>query len=98
MAPQGLPPGTIAHRSDRVLAERLRDEMLILDPVNERYLRLNGTGMRVWEALSEPASVASLGRTVAKEFGIDEDRARADVATFLQSLETRGIVRLERPY
>jgi hypothetical protein len=75
-----------------VLAERLLEETMILDPESDSYTRLNATGRWVWEQLSAPRTVAELGNALAAEFGIDQGSALADVQAFVGEMVRRGLI------
>lgn len=53
---------------------------------------LNATGRCVWELLAEDRSAEEIAAAVAVRFGVDPDRARADVDAFLDDLVRKGLV------
>jgi hypothetical protein len=55
-------------------------------------ITLNATGRRVWELLAEDRSVEDLVAEVARQLGIDPERARADVPAFLDDLGRLGLL------
>ena len=79
-------------RRQGVIAERLLDETVVLNPDSDAYARLNTTGRWVWDRLAAPQTLDSLARTLAAEFDIDGSRARADVTGFVRGLLERGLV------
>jgi len=81
-------------RRDGVIAQRLLDETVILDPEAGTYLRLNPSGSWVWDRLDEPRSVEALAQALAGEFGVEQSRARTDVTAFARDLAARGLVEL----
>ena len=85
---------TVATRSPRVVSEVIGRETLVLDPEADRYTKLNGSGAVLWEALSQPATVADLAAELVARFGIDESRALADTRTFLASVAEKQLVDL----
>ena len=68
------------------------DDVVVLDLEGSVYLKLNGSGRVLWEALAEPRTESDLARALVEHFDIDEARAHADVATFLADLRARGLV------
>lgn len=90
-------PGTIVTRRPDVLAEAVHDEVVVLDPVTSRYVRLNRTAAALWQALDEPATVATLAEAVAAQFGIGAERALADASAFVQAVAQRDLVTLAPP-
>ena len=68
------------------------DEVVILDLEGSVYLKLNGTGRVLWERLAESCTDSELVEALVDRFGIDEDRAAADVAGFLAELRRRNLL------
>jgi hypothetical protein len=68
---------------------------VVLNLDTNAYARLNSTGRWVWEKLDRPQTLESLARELAAEFGIDSERARADVREFVRGLLERGLVELD---
>jgi hypothetical protein len=91
------PPATTrVARRDGVIAQRLLDETVILDPDAGLYLRLNPSGSWIWEQLDGPQSIETLAGALADEYGIEHSRALADVAAFARELSARGLTDLSR--
>lgn len=82
-------------RADRALAEHVLGDLVVLDPATNRYVRLNATAAVLWEALSEPTSVAGLAQIAADRFGVAEERALADATAFVRDLAARDLVVLD---
>jgi hypothetical protein len=87
-------PATVVTRVDHAFSERLDDETVVLDAREGRYVALNRTATVLWEALHEPATVGGLAEHLARECGIDRDRALADVRAFVEGLAARNLVTL----
>ena len=68
------------------------DEVVVLDLDGSVYLKLNGSGRVLWEALAEPSTEAALVASLQQRFDVDEDRATTDVAGFLGELRRRGLL------
>jgi Coenzyme PQQ synthesis protein D (PqqD) len=79
-------------RRDGLIAERLLDETVVLDPSADTYARLNPTGGWLWDRLSTPQTLNALAEAVATEFQLDEARALEDVKAFIRGLLERGLV------
>ncbi len=92
MSEPELDPAVSVTRREGVMAERLLEETVILDPDSDRYARLNPTGRWVWEQLGAPRTLADLAAGLAAEFEIDEPRALADVTAFVRDMTRRGLV------
>lgn len=84
----------LARRSPTALSEPFDGELLVLEPDQSRYMRLNGTGALVWEALESPARSDDIAEQLAGRWGINTAQAHADVLAFLEHLSASGLVEL----
>ena len=90
-----LSPHTRVSRAPNALAERVRGATVVLDPDSGRYVRLNGTGGFLWEALETPTTLDELGIGLAGAYGIDAARATVDATAFVSALAERELVALD---
>jgi hypothetical protein len=74
------------------VTETVAGETVLLDPVGDRYLRLNGTGAALWELLAEPRAPDELSRVLADRHAVDADVAARDVGAFVDALRSRKLV------
>lgn len=88
-----LGPETRIERSDGWVLETLGDEVVMLDPERDRYLRLNRTGSLIWNLLERPATVAELAGQLSEREGVPPERAQADTLAFVKQLIEHGAVR-----
>jgi hypothetical protein len=91
---------TFVQRSDERRSFVTRDiagETLIV-PVTGHVMELesiyvlNPVGSRIWELLRSPTTTDQIAAIVAGEFAVSPQDAAADVAEFLDSLATRGLI------
>jgi Coenzyme PQQ synthesis protein D (PqqD) len=82
----------IITRSPSALTERLEGELLVLDPANDRFVRLNASGGALWEALERPRSLDELVDELCARFGLARERALPDAEAFVGGLAERGLV------
>ena len=89
-------------RASTVLARRVAGETVLVplasragDPEYKgaRLYVLNETGEFLWTLLETPRHTADLARNLTLAFDTAEDRALADVETFLAALRDIGAVR-----
>jgi hypothetical protein len=88
-----LQPQTRVARSDGWVMETLGEEVVMLDPERDRYLRLNRTGSVIWYMLDRPATIAELADRLARSEGIAAKRARSDTIAFVERMIEHGAVR-----
>jgi hypothetical protein len=67
-------------------------EVVILDGEQSRYLSVNASGAVLWPLLARGSHPSELTGAVVQAFGVSEDRAEADVRTFLGSLSDLGLL------
>ena len=72
--------------------QEVGDDVIVLDLDGSVYLSINGSGRVLWERLAEPCSQDELNDALVEHFGIDESRARDDVAAFLGALRSRDLL------
>ena len=89
----------VQHADDRrsFVTRHIADETLIV-PVTghvmdlESIYVLNPVGSRIWELLRSPTTAERIADIVAGEFAVTPQDAADDVAEFLDSLNTRGLI------
>lgn len=67
-------------------------DVVVLDLDGSVYLKLNGSGRVLWERLAEAASTEALVEALVDQYGIDDERAEADVHEFLGELRRRCLL------
>lgn len=65
---------------------------MLLDPVGDRYLRLNASGAALWELLAEPRDPAELAQALADRHALDDAVATRDAGAFVDALRARELV------
>ena len=84
--------GAQIRRVPWAVTETVAGETILLDPVGDRYLRLNASGAALWELLAQPRAPSDLARTLAERHGLDDEVATRDAQAFLAALRDRGLV------
>jgi hypothetical protein len=74
------------------VTETVAGETVLLDPVGDRYLRLNATGAALWELLADPRSPRELAAALSDRHALDDAVATRDAAAFLDALRARELV------
>jgi len=67
--------------------------IIALDLGSSTYFTTNRTGRMLWHAMIEGATVVELVALLRSSFGITDERATADVRSFLQLLEANDLLR-----
>ena len=59
---------------------------------------LNEMGTRIWELMNDQADIDKIAETISNEYEVSLEEAKKDIAEFLGSLESVGLVQgNERP-
>jgi hypothetical protein len=75
-----------------LLARPVGDSILLFHPGTERLLRLGGSGIRVWELLSEEGDAERIIARLCDEFEGSEPFIQQQVMEFLSQLEAEQII------
>jgi hypothetical protein len=67
-------------------------EIVAVDVASSAYLGANPAGAILWQMLAAGTTHAALAERLAETFGIEPERADADVAAFLDSLTARNLL------
>ncbi len=59
--------------------------IVLMNPVKEEYLTLNGAAASIWELVDEGLTSVKIAERLCREYDAPEDRIAADVATQLRS-------------
>ncbi len=67
-------------------------QIIAMHPDMSRYLGTNPAGTLLWKALNDGATRQDLASVLVEEFGIENDRALADVDAYLTSLRENDLL------
>lgn len=67
-------------------------ELVIFDPVRGSYHALNGSAAAIWRALGDGRSAEAIVDLLVGRFEADRDAIAADVAVFLSSAVSSGLI------
>lgn len=86
------------HRSTRltpkadVVCRRLGESAVLIDLGTNGIFELNRTGFRIWELLVEGSTVEAMVERLHEEFGVERERATADVEVLLARFREERLV------
>jgi hypothetical protein len=86
---------TLRLRKDAVRWREIDREVVALDLDSSMYLGTNESGVSLWRRLAEGATAEQLVDELVSAFGIEPERATADVCSFLDELEARNLLERE---
>ncbi len=83
---------TAPSRHEQTSYTKVEDDVVVYQPITDKYIVLNVTAGFLWEHLDGSRDVTELARLLSRHFCVDEDRALADVNELLQLLASRGLL------
>jgi len=89
---ENLPDQGLQLKVDDMVWRTVGDELVVLELPTSTYLTLNASARYLWDELVAGASASSLVEALCTRYGIPQDRARADVESFLATLFDRKLV------
>jgi hypothetical protein len=84
---------TVTRDADILYAPVGAETGVMLSVAKDSYYGLDAVGLRIWELLDTPATVASVCPRLQEEFAIDAATCDAEVLKFVNDLFDNGIVR-----
>ena len=79
--------------ADGLEAANLEGETVLLDVNSGHYFGLNEVGSRIIDLVAEPTTADAVVQTMAAEYDVDEERLASDVASFIQQMIERKLIR-----
>jgi coenzyme PQQ biosynthesis protein PqqD len=79
-------------RKTQVVAQKAKNDWLLLNIENGNYFSLNDVGGRIWELCDGSRSVAQVVATLASEYDAPSDVLQKDVVDLLQGLENGKLI------
>jgi len=70
----------------------LDDELVLLDSATGKYFGLNPVGSRIFQLLKETGDAGMTVAALVSEFQAEEEKLKADVASFVRLLEDKGLI------
>ena len=84
--------GELRLRTDAVAWRHVEGEVIAVDLRSSTYLSAAGSGALLWQALADGTTREMLVDLLTGEFGIERDRAAADVDAFVADLAGRELL------
>lgn len=80
--------------SQEVLFQSLDDQAIWLDLQKECYYGSDEVGLRLWQLFTELSDVEAVVAQMLKEYDVDEESLRIDIAKFINNLAEAGLVKI----
>jgi len=79
-------------QANKPLTASIKDELVILDNVNNHYYGLEAVGSRVWNLLETPRPLNELVEIVCEEYEVAPQVFSKDCLEFVETLQAKGLV------
>ncbi len=89
IGPQSQP----AHAT-KVIAQKAKDLLVLLDLDTGEYYNLDEVGTRIWELCDGARTVSEIARRISEEFEAAAEAVEPDVVKFLEELAQDKLVNL----
>lgn len=80
------------HARERVVAQRAKDEVVLLDLDAGTYFSLDEVGSRVWELCDGARTVTEILAMIVAEYDAPADVIESDVNRLLEELEAEALL------
>jgi Coenzyme PQQ synthesis protein D (PqqD) len=77
-----------------VLIRHLDGESVLLNLETEKYFGLDAMGTRIWEVVTQSASIEAAYATLVQEFEVEPEVLRANLAELIGRLTENGLLKL----
>jgi hypothetical protein len=83
---------TLIHRNEtRFIANKLGEEMVMMDMDNGDFITMNKVGADIWSLSAEPISVNELIQKLLHIYNIAEEQCHKETITFFQASRERNM-------
>jgi hypothetical protein len=86
---------TSVRQAERVLAQTLGGEAVLLDLKSEQYFGLDATGTRIWQLIGELGDVERIFEALVDEYDAQPEVIANDLRTLLTQLIRAGLVQTD---
>lgn len=83
----------ISKKEDAVMAE-LDGKVVIMSIENGQYYALDEIGTDIWKRIEGSVAVKSIVEQLVQEYEVLEERCIEDLIAFLQSIESKGLIKI----
>jgi hypothetical protein len=81
-------------RSSEPVSAATGDALVMFSVEKGSYYGLNDIATAIWQRIKSPVAVAALCADLQQIFDVPPQRCEAEVLSFLQKLEAKGLVRV----
>lgn len=83
---------TLIARNKGVLANKVGDEVVMMDMEKGKYFGVNKTGSYIWQLLEQPATIGELCDRLVADFGISKEQCTNELKPFIEQMQKENII------
>ncbi len=87
-----LNQNSVFGRRDRVIAQQVEEQTVLLDIESGQYFALNEVGKSVWDLCDGTRTVAQVADAICSGYDVVEEVALTDASALLEALAGVGLV------
>jgi ornithine carbamoyltransferase len=80
---------------DTVFAQKVDDEMVLLDMNSENYFGLDGVGTAIWQAMQENETLKDVLEVLLEQYEVEKEVLKKDLFIFVERLKESGLIEVE---
>ena len=92
--PVEISPATVVSHDQSSLTAKIYDGIMLMTVPGELFYGFNESAKRIWQLTAQPISLRDLCACFEEEYDIDPQQCRQDVATFVEQLVERDIIKV----
>ena len=85
---------TMVVRDEDVVAQRVRDETVMVSLKTNRFYALNAIGTEIWAMLERPMSMADLCADLREAFDVASETCIREVSDLIEDMRREELVRI----
>ncbi len=82
--------------SERVFAQEVDGEMVLLDMESENYFGLDEVGTSIWQAMQEKKTLQEVFEVLLEQYDVEEEVLKKDLSDFVDKLLKSGLVEVKK--
>ncbi|WP_207459233.1 PqqD family peptide modification chaperone [Azospirillum sp. SYSU D00513] len=79
-------------RNPDFVATDVDGDIVMMSMERGEYYGIGGVGIRVWELLGQPTSLAEVVQTICSEYAVDEATCEKDMRSLIGEMIRNGVV------
>jgi hypothetical protein len=78
-------------RAPDLIVSEMDGDLVMMHINSSSYFGISGVGVRIWEQLQQPKSLAELAQAIEQAYDVDQQTCQADLLAFAEKMLANGI-------